>query len=45
MEKDDALTLISYLIAAALLAPVGWWLQSHRMFGFGDWVMSILYSL
>ena len=44
MEKQpDFLTIISYLIAAAILLPVGWWLQSNRMFGLGDWVMSLLH--
>lgn len=42
-DSPDILTLISYLIAAAILIPIGWWLKSERLFGFGDWVMSLFY--
>ncbi len=40
MDKEDMLSLISYLIAAAIIIPIGWWLKSHELFGFGAWVMS-----
>lgn len=39
-NATDALTLVSYLIAAAILMPIAWWLKSERLFGFGDWVVS-----
>lgn len=42
-DKPDVLTLISYMIAAALLIPVGWWLKDQRLFGFGDWVVGLFY--
>jgi hypothetical protein len=43
MEKPDPLAYISYLIAAAILLPLGWWLKEQELFGFGAWVMSWLY--
>ncbi|GAA4121535.1 hypothetical protein GCM10023067_30550 [Aminobacter aganoensis] len=39
-EKPDLLTLVSYVIAAAILLPVGWWLKEQQLFGFGAWVVS-----
>jgi hypothetical protein len=33
-------SVISYLIAAAILLPIGWWLKSTGLFGFGDWIDS-----
>jgi hypothetical protein len=32
-------SVISYLIAAAILMPVGWWLKEHL--GLADWLRSI----
>jgi hypothetical protein len=43
LSGDDVLSLVSYLIAAAMLIPFGWWLKSHRLFGFGDWVVSLFH--
>jgi len=43
MPKPDALTLISNLIAAAILLPIAWWLKSNELFGFGDWVVSLFH--
>lgn len=42
-QPTDALTMISYLIATAMLLPLGWWLKSERLFGFGDWVVSLFH--
>lgn len=42
-EGPDGLTIVSYIIAAAILIPIGWWLKEHRLFGFGDWVVSLFY--
>ncbi|AMS40503.1 hypothetical protein AA2016_1571 [Aminobacter aminovorans] len=39
-DKPDLLTLVSYMIAAAILLPVGWWLKENQLFGFGAWVVS-----
>lgn len=43
MQKPDTLTLISHLIAAAILIPIGWWLKSNELFGFGEWVVSLFH--
>lgn len=43
MQKADVLTLISQLIAAAILLPIAWWLKSNELFGFGDWVVSLFH--
>ncbi|WP_179302409.1 hypothetical protein [Mesorhizobium sp. WSM4308] len=42
MDKDELLTFVSYLIATAIIIPIGWWLKAHEAFGFGAWVMSWL---
>lgn len=39
----DALTMFSYLLAAAILMPVAWWLKSNELFGFGAWVVSLFH--
>lgn len=41
MDKPDALTLISYLIAAAMLLPLGWWLKENL--GLAEWMRSFFY--
>lgn len=43
MGKPDALSIVSYFIAYAMLAPIGMWLKSERLFGFGDWVVSLFH--
>lgn len=40
-DKTDVLTLVSYLIAAAILLPVGWWLKENL--GLADWLRSLFY--
>lgn len=40
-EKPDLLTLVSYLIAAAILIPIGWWLKDNL--GLADWLRSLFY--
>lgn len=42
-DTPDAISIISYLVAAAMLIPLGWWLKSERLFGFGDWVVSLFH--
>ncbi|WP_272940641.1 hypothetical protein [Sinorhizobium meliloti] len=42
-EKTDILALISHMIALAILLPIGWYLHSVRLFGFGDWVVSLFH--
>lgn len=42
MDKGpDILTVISYAIAAAILIPVGWWLQNN--FPLDDWLRSLFH--
>jgi hypothetical protein len=38
--KPDAISFISYLLAAAIIIPIGWWLKANEVFGFGAWVQS-----
>lgn len=46
--KPDAITLISYLIAAAILIPIGWWLKKTYGAPVGDgqaganWLFSLI---
>lgn len=40
-ETPDALTTISYLIAAALLLPLGWWLKANYASDVGGFILSI----
>ncbi|MDM7850170.1 hypothetical protein QUF18_03855 [Pseudochrobactrum kiredjianiae] len=42
-NNPQPFALIGYIIAAALLLPLGWWLKEERLFGFGDWVVSLFY--
>lgn len=42
-EKPSTLDLFSYLLAAAILMPIGWYLKEQRLFGFGDWVVSLFH--
>ncbi|KSV83687.1 hypothetical protein N181_25260 [Sinorhizobium fredii USDA 205] len=42
-DKPDILTLVSNMIALAILLPLGWWLHEQRLFGFGDWVVSLFH--
>lgn len=37
-ENPDPLTIISYLIAAAILIPIGWWLKENL--GLAEWLRS-----
>lgn len=39
----DILSVISYGLAAVILIPIGWWLKSQHLFGFGDWVVSFFH--
>lgn len=43
MDKPTALDFISYLLAAAILIPFGWWLKSNELFGFGAWVVGLFH--
>lgn len=40
-KSPDGLTIISYLIAAAILIPIGWWLKENL--GLADWLRSLFY--
>ncbi len=35
-KRNDGITVVSYLIAAALLIPLGWWLKENL--GLADWL-------
>lgn len=39
--KTDALTFISYLIAASVVLPITWWLKEH--IGLAEWMRSLFY--
>lgn len=39
--KPDPYKFIGYLLALAILTPIGWWLRENEVFGFGDWVASL----
>jgi len=41
MKQGNPIEFLGYLIAAALLIPLGIWLKNERLFGFGDWVVSL----
>lgn len=40
-EKPDPLTLVSYLIAAAILLPIGWWLKTNYSGEVGYYILSM----
>lgn len=40
-NKPDMLTLVSYLIAAAILIPIGWWLKESHAGDIGHWILSL----
>lgn len=42
-KRDAVIDFVSYLIAAALLWPVGHYLKSVRLWGFGDWLVSLFH--
>lgn len=35
--KPDAISIISYFIAAAVLIPIGWWLKAHLVPELAAW--------
>lgn len=37
----DILSIVSYLIAAALLLPLGWWLKAHYAKDVGYFILSL----
>lgn len=37
--KTDPYKFVGYLLALAILTPIGWWL--HRHLGLADWLRSI----
>lgn len=39
-EKPDAISLAGYLLAAALLLPLGWWLKANYAEDVGAFVLS-----
>lgn len=40
MDKGpDGLTVVSYIIAAAILLPLGWWLKENL--GLAEWLRSL----
>lgn len=39
--KTDALTFISYLIAAAIILPVAWWLKQNYSSEVGYYILSL----
>lgn len=41
MEKPDMLTTASYLIAAALLLPLAWWLKANYAADVGYFILSL----
>ncbi|MFQ6183657.1 hypothetical protein ACLMJV_17140 [Sinorhizobium meliloti] len=41
MDKPDALTTISYLVAAAILLPLGWWLKANYAADVGYFILSL----
>jgi hypothetical protein len=43
MQKPDAITIVSHLIALAIVLPIGWWLRSSELFGFGEWVVGLFH--
>jgi hypothetical protein len=40
VNRDAILNFVSYAIASAIVVPIGMWLKSEHLFGFGDWVVS-----
>lgn len=42
-DKPDIWHYVGYGLAAAILLPVGMWLKSQELFGFGDWVVSLVH--
>lgn len=41
MGKPDVLTLVSYLIAAAVLLPLGFWLKQNYATDVGHFILSL----
>lgn len=39
-EEPSRLDLITYAIAAIILAPVGWYLKAHYAHDLGAWALS-----
>lgn len=43
-KEPDGLSVISYLVAAAILIPIGWWLKGFlHDIGFGNWVVGLFH--
>lgn len=40
-NQTDGLTLISYLIAAAIVLPLGWWVKATYAPLIADWIRSL----
>jgi hypothetical protein len=43
LEKPDAVSLLSYALASALLLPLGWWLKANYASELGGWILSWFY--
>jgi type IV secretory pathway TrbD component len=42
-SKPDVLSIVSYLLALALLLPFAWWLKANELFGLGAWIVSLFH--
>lgn len=42
-QKPDAISVISYLLAAAFLLPLGWWLKANYAEDIGGFIISFFY--
>jgi len=40
-QSPDPLTLFSYLLVAAILLPLGWWLKAHHSEDIGYFILSL----
>lgn len=38
--SPDMATIIGYIVAAALLLPLGWWLKANYAADLGSWTLS-----
>jgi hypothetical protein len=39
-DTPDAISIISYLVAAAMLIPLGWWLKANYASDVGGFILS-----
>lgn len=42
-DKPDAIAVVSYFLAAAVLIPIGWWMKANYAHDMGAWTLSLFH--